>query len=77
MGHYPAEGLTGMGVVGGERVPCITPELQLRHHLGYRWDENDVHDMMLLADKFALSLPRPYSRREPSHDSPSPRTENS
>jgi len=38
----------------------LTPELQLRHHLGYPPDENDRHDLRLLAERFALSLPPGY-----------------
>jgi lincosamide nucleotidyltransferase A/C/D/E len=48
-GQYPAEGLTGSGLIGGRRVRCLTPELQLRHHLGYPHDANDRHDLGLLA----------------------------
>ncbi len=57
---YPAEGLTGVGAIEGGRVQCLTPELQLRHHLGYPPDENDRHDLRLLAERFALSLPPGY-----------------
>ncbi len=56
-GIYPAAGLQGEGIIGGQRVPCLTPELQLRHHLGYSWNEHDRHDMELLADRFGLALP--------------------
>ena len=34
---YPADGLSGVGAVGGRRVRCVTPELQVRNHLGTRW----------------------------------------
>jgi hypothetical protein len=40
-------------------VPCITPELQLAHHLGYPLDEDDRHDLALLANRFNLPLPPP------------------
>ncbi len=56
-GGYPAEGLTGLGVIGGRRVRCLTPDLQLRHHLGYPPDDNDHHDLHLLAAHFGLGLP--------------------
>ena len=56
-GLYPAAGLQGKGIIGGQRVPCLTPELQLRHRLGYAWDEHDRHDMELLAGRFGLALP--------------------
>jgi lincosamide nucleotidyltransferase A/C/D/E len=56
-GGYPAEGLTGVGIIGGRRVRCLTPQLQLRHHLGYPPDNNDRHDVRLLAEHFGLCLP--------------------
>jgi hypothetical protein len=40
-------------------VPCITPELQLAHHLGYPLDEDDRDDLALLANRFNLPLPQP------------------
>lgn len=54
---YPAEGLTGAGRIGARPVRCLTPELQLRHYLGYSPDANDRHDLRLLARRFGLSLP--------------------
>jgi lincosamide nucleotidyltransferase A/C/D/E len=59
-GGYPAEGLTGTGMIRGRRVECLTPELQLRHHLGYPPDANDRHDLRLLAEHFGLCLPPDY-----------------
>jgi lincosamide nucleotidyltransferase A/C/D/E len=56
-GIYPAEGLTGTGEVNGRPVRCLTPELQLRHHLGYPPDDDDRHDLRLLADHFDVALP--------------------
>jgi hypothetical protein len=44
-------------VIGGRRVRCLTPELQLRHHLGYEWDENDRRDLELLGARFGVPLP--------------------
>jgi lincosamide nucleotidyltransferase A/C/D/E len=56
-GLYPAQGLRGEGIIGGRRVRCLTPELQLKHHLGYEWDENDRHDLALLSARFGIPLP--------------------
>jgi lincosamide nucleotidyltransferase A/C/D/E len=55
-GFYPAEERT-TGMVGGRRVACITPSLQLRFHLGWEWDERAVHDMRLLQKRFGIPLP--------------------
>ena len=56
-GGYPADGLTGVGLIGGRRVRCLTPQLQLRHHLGYPPADSDRHDLRLLAEHFGLNLP--------------------
>jgi len=56
-GLYPADGLRGRGDVLGRAVRCITPELQLRHHLGFSLADRDRHDLRLLARRFGLPLP--------------------
>ena len=56
-GLYPAEGLQGEGEVAGRPVRCLTAELQVRHHLGYPPDDDDRHDLRLLADRFDVALP--------------------
>lgn len=56
-GLYPADGLTANGRIGDRDVRCATPELQLRHHLGYEWTDTDLHDLGLLRDRFGIWLP--------------------
>ena len=56
-GAYPAAGLEATGEVAGRPVRCISPELQLRHHLGYPPDEHDRHDLRLLSERFGVGLP--------------------
>jgi lincosamide nucleotidyltransferase A/C/D/E len=56
-GAYPADGLSATGEVAGRSVRCLTPQLQLRHHLGYPPDENDRHDLRALAERFNIGLP--------------------
>ena len=58
-GDYPAEGLTGTGRVGNHQVRCATPDLQVRHHLGYPLGPTDRHDLTLLAERFAVAVPPP------------------
>jgi lincosamide nucleotidyltransferase A/C/D/E len=65
-GAYPAGGLTGTGSVAGEAVRCLTAELQVRHHLGYKWDSHDQQDMRLLADQFRIALPPTTTRATPT-----------
>ncbi len=47
-GVYPAAGLAGRGRIAGRAVPCLTPELQLRFHLGYEPGPTERHDVALL-----------------------------
>ena len=54
---FPKEVFTGKGHIGHLEVDCITPEWQVRFHSGYKLDENDVKDVLLLCDKFNLALP--------------------
>ncbi len=56
-GLYPKAGLEATGTVGGRVVPCISAELQLRHHLGYEWGADDRRDMERLAERYGLPLP--------------------
>jgi lincosamide nucleotidyltransferase A/C/D/E len=56
-GLYPAEGLEGRGQIAGRQAPCLTPDLQLRHHLGYPLDQSDRHDLEVLASRHDLALP--------------------
>jgi lincosamide nucleotidyltransferase A/C/D/E len=58
--RYPPQGFAGAGIIGGRAVRCLTPEVQLECHLGYKPDETDRHDMRLLAERFGLRLPRVY-----------------
>jgi lincosamide nucleotidyltransferase A/C/D/E len=49
-GRYPASGLMAVGSIGGTSVPCISADLQLRHHAGYAPTEGDVTDIALLRE---------------------------
>jgi lincosamide nucleotidyltransferase A/C/D/E len=53
-GLYDVDGLDGSGEIAGRPVPCITPELQVRHHSHEPWTEKDRADMKRLADRFGL-----------------------
>lgn len=57
---YPAGGLTVEGEIAGRKVPCLTPELLLRHHTGYEPQDKDRHNVRLLRERFRLPLPRAY-----------------
>jgi lincosamide nucleotidyltransferase A/C/D/E len=53
-GRYRAQGLTGVGRIGGSRVRCITPELQVAHHQGYELSPHERRDLALLAERFGF-----------------------
>ena len=56
---YPAEGFT-YGWIAGQRVPCIGPELQIEHHLGYEPTDQDRADVLRIHDRFTIPLPDAY-----------------
>ena len=56
---YPADGFCE-GRVLGQVVPCLTPELQMKHHSGYEPRERDRADLGRLADRFGVALPSGY-----------------
>jgi lincosamide nucleotidyltransferase A/C/D/E len=56
-GRYPARDLGGVGTIGGREVRCLSPELQVRFHVGYDLREQDEHDVRLLTETFGLPVP--------------------
>lgn len=59
-GRYPAADLQATGTIGGRRVRCLSPELQVRFRLAYEWTERDEHDLELLVSRFAdVPVPPP------------------
>ena len=57
---YPADSFNGDGSINGESVKCLTADFQVDSHTGYQLDENDYHDVLLLHEKFNVSLPAAY-----------------
>ncbi len=45
-----ADGLEGLGVLGGQRVRCLTAEMQREAHTGYELPPHQVADLQLLSD---------------------------
>lgn len=66
-GAYPVEGLSGVGMVSGRYVRCLTPQLQVRHHLGYPLGATDRHDLGLLAERFGVGVPPAIQPAAGSH----------
>jgi lincosamide nucleotidyltransferase A/C/D/E len=61
---YPADGLSGMGSIGGKEVRCLTPELQIRAHAGYELSEKDHREIRALHERFGVEPPRGYQTSE-------------
>ena len=57
---YPAGSLTGHGVIDGHIVKCISPAHLVGFHTGYELRPQDLHDVALLCERFALALPAEY-----------------
>jgi lincosamide nucleotidyltransferase A/C/D/E len=56
-GLYPHAELDARGSVAGRPVTCVGAMLQLRHHLGFEWNEAHRHDLRLLGERFGIPLP--------------------
>ena len=57
---YPPEVFSGIGKIGDKVVKCIDAKNQVLFHLGYEHDENDVHDVRLLCERFNIPIPNEY-----------------
>lgn len=57
---YPAEALTGSGVIGVSTVACITPAWLVKFHSGYELDDNDRADVSALCERFDIPLPTEF-----------------
>jgi lincosamide nucleotidyltransferase A/C/D/E len=57
---YPPEVFSGIGKIGDKEVKCIDAKNQVIFHLGYEHDENDVHDVRLLCERFNIPVPNEY-----------------
>lgn len=57
---YPADGLAGRGEIGGRRVRCLTPELQMRVHSGYELSPKDLEEVRGLQERFGVDPPEGY-----------------
>jgi lincosamide nucleotidyltransferase A/C/D/E len=58
---YVAEALTGVGVIDGRRVRCISAAWLVRFRSGYPWREKDAHDVTALCERFGIARPETES----------------
>lgn len=54
---YPSAGFTGKGEINGRAVKCLTAEVQMLCHTGYKLTEKDFTEMKLLHEKFGVVYP--------------------
>lgn len=59
---YPADSLTGLGVIDGHQVECIPPQWMVDFHSGYELDVDDYRDVSALCERFGIELPSEYDR---------------
>ena len=59
---YPAESLTGCGMIQNKAVKCISAEYLMKFHSGYELDENDLKDMEALHNRFGLEYPKEHKK---------------
>lgn len=59
---YPAESLTGRGILGGYECECIAPEWLLKFRSGYELRPKDYADIAVLCDSFGFPLPSNYPK---------------
>jgi len=59
---YPADSLTGRGVIDGVEVECISPEHLVKFHSGYELKEKDYKDIKALCDKYKIKYPKGYEK---------------
>jgi len=59
---YPAASLTGSGLIGSQKVRCISPGWMVRFHSGYELKDKDFQDVAALCEKFGIDLPEEYYR---------------
>ena len=57
---FPAEALSATGEISSVEVRCISPEFQLKCHIGYEYDANDIHDVSAIVQTFDLDVPPEY-----------------
>jgi pimeloyl-ACP methyl ester carboxylesterase len=63
---FTKEDLAGEGMVGGVKVPCLSPQMQVRAHTGYELPEKQIKDLELLHEKFGIEYPDEYFHLRPS-----------
>ena len=61
---YPAEALTGDGVIAGRRVRCVSPAWLVRFRTGYEPRAVDRLDVAALCARFGIEVPEAFAPME-------------
>jgi lincosamide nucleotidyltransferase A/C/D/E len=64
---YPAAGFTGTGRVLDRYVRCLTPEVQILCHSGYKPHRGSYDDVWALSQRFGITVPTEYRRSRESY----------
>jgi len=70
---YPSASLSGIGVIQGHMVRCISAEWAVKFHSGYELKAKDFADVSALCKKFGLALPEEYAQFRKSTSKVRPR----
>ena len=57
---YPAESLTGTGVINGHQVKCVSAEWMVKFKTGYELQLADYRDIIALCQRFRLPFPEGF-----------------
>lgn len=60
---YPAAGFAGRGSVAGRPVRCLSADVQVLVHDGYKLTDKDYGELYLLHERFGVELPPKYAER--------------
>jgi lincosamide nucleotidyltransferase A/C/D/E len=57
---YPPDSFTGIGVIDGEHVRCVSPERMFQFKTAYPPAAKDVADVRALCERFGFPVPAAY-----------------
>ena len=60
---FKRQDLAGAGLIAGFAVQCLTPEMQMLCHTGYKLPDKQLRDLELLHKKFGVEYPAEYFGR--------------
>ena len=54
---FSPDALMGNGIIAGSPVQCLSADMHIRTHTGYRLQDKDIQDLRLLHERFAIDYP--------------------